>query len=104
MRTVDRDTAKRLVTDYINSSYNVEGDELVVIEEETIERPYGWVFVYNSRQYLETGQFRYMLAGNGPIVVERADGSMHQLGTALPMEESMRLYEERRNSGTVEPR
>lgn len=34
-----------------------ETSEWVIIEDETIERKYGWFFFYQSREYMETGNF-----------------------------------------------
>jgi hypothetical protein len=90
---VDKIAAGKLVEGYINSLYHVEGDTLVVVDEATIGKDYGWIFFYNSRRYLETNNLSYALAGNGPIVVERKDGALTQLGTALPLEESINNYE-----------
>jgi hypothetical protein len=40
----------------------------------TIERPFGWVFLYNSQKFLETRDPMFQLAGNGPIIVNRHNG------------------------------
>jgi Immunity protein 35 len=44
-------------------------DPFVVVEEKTIETPFGWVFFYNSKRFVETGEYQYQLAGNGPVIV-----------------------------------
>ena len=93
---VNLETAREIAARHVNATYNVEGDDLVILDEETIEKDYGWVFFYTSRRYLETGEFRYMLAGNAPIIVEKEDGSLHELGTALPFQEYVREYEQLR--------
>lgn len=82
---IDKNTAEKLVTEYINAACNFDdGDTLVVVDEETIEKTYGWVFFYTSRFYLETGDDIYAVVGNGPTIVESKDGTLHILGTALP--------------------
>ena len=68
-------------------------DTLVILEEETIERPWGWVFFYTSRLWRETGDFRYALAGNAPLIVERDSGRILPTGTALPLEQYIENYE-----------
>ena len=93
---IDKNAARKLVEDYINSSYQVEGDSLVILDEETLEKDYGWIFFYTSRRYLETNLISHMLAGNGPVIVEKENGALTQLSTALPLEESIRDYEGRR--------
>lgn len=93
---MDIDSAKALVLKVVNSSYHVPGDELVIVDENTIEKDYGWVFFYTSRRYVETGDISEMVVGNGPIVVEKADGSITRLGTARPVEHYLREYESKR--------
>jgi hypothetical protein len=65
----------------------------LVLEDETIDRPYGWVFFYQSREYVETGDARTMLFGNAPLIFNRASGEIRVTGTALPAEEYLRQYE-----------
>jgi len=69
--------AERFVTE---QSRSVEGGA-VIISERTIEKSYGWIFSYNSKRYLQTGNPLEALGGNGPLVVERADGRVHALGS-----------------------
>jgi hypothetical protein len=68
-------------------------DTLVVLEEKTIERPWGWVFFYTSRLWHQTGELRYALAGNAPLIVERHSGRILPTGTALPVEQYIANYE-----------
>jgi hypothetical protein len=65
----------------------------VVLEDETIDRPYGWVFFYQSREYVETGDARKVLFGNAPLIFNRASGEVRVTGTALPIEDHLRQYE-----------
>jgi hypothetical protein len=51
-------------------------DELRIIPEETLERSFGWVFFYNSKAYLESGDESFLIAGNAPIIVDRRSMSM----------------------------
>jgi hypothetical protein len=61
-------------------------DEWVVLEDCTIERDSGWVFFYDSRLFRETGDSCYIIAGNSPFFVRRADGAVFVTGTAHPIE------------------
>ena len=92
----DRDTATRLVRDEI-ARWNAEDplpddDEVVLREEHTEEHPFGWVFFFNSRRYVETRDLSYALGGNGPLIVDRRDGSIHQMSPAYALEDSIRAY------------
>ena len=62
----------------------------------TITKPYGWIFFYNSRTYLETGNVLAMLAGNGPVVVLSSSGEVVMLGTARPTEAEISAFEDSR--------
>ncbi|KIQ26024.1 YrhB domain-containing protein [Xanthomonas campestris] len=70
-----------------------DGDALVVLESETIERLWGWMFFYTSRKWHETGDFQYAIAGNAPYIVERQSGKILATGTALPPEQYIEAYE-----------
>jgi Immunity protein 35 len=68
-------------------------DEIVVVDEYTIEKPWGWVFFHTSKKWLETHDIRYAIAGNSPLIVERASGKIIDTGTAMPIERYIENYE-----------
>ena len=68
-------------------------NEAVVLEDVTITKPYGWVFFYQSRAFIETGEVGQRLAGNAPIIFDRFDGELRVTGTAEPIEHYLREYE-----------
>jgi hypothetical protein len=70
-------------------------DLFVVVEKHTIEKAFGWVFFYNSKKYLEKGTFRFRLAGNGPVIVNKDTGAIEFFGSNEPPEELIRDYEGR---------
>jgi hypothetical protein len=72
---------------------NRSNDPWVVGYEFTIEKPFGWVFFYNSKKFLETGEIGFALAGNGPAMVNRYDGTIEFGGTANPPEFYIEEYE-----------
>jgi hypothetical protein len=55
---------------------NESGDPFVVVDENTIEASFGWVFFYNSKKFLGTGISRHRLAGNGPVLFNRGTGEI----------------------------
>jgi hypothetical protein len=96
-RMIDRLTAERIAYTFLNSStWNQIGDEFCILQELTLEKEYGWVFFYNSERYLTTGDQQFYLYGNVPIVVERADGSVHPLPPYPFLEDAIVLYEQQR--------
>jgi hypothetical protein len=90
-----REEAAEVATRHVNDRYDDPDDHLVVLDTPVMRKPYGWVFFYQSRRYLDTGDFRHQLVGNGPVVV-CDDGTVHPLGSALGPEGEIRDFEFRR--------
>lgn len=68
-------------------------DELILVEEATVDKPWGWVFFYTSKKWKETADLRYAIAGNAPIIVEKATGRLIETGTARDIEYYIENYE-----------
>ncbi len=64
------------------------GDELGILREETKEIEQGWVFFYNSADYVRTRHPLSALVGNGPLLVLR-DGRIAVLPTSVSWQEAM---------------
>lgn len=68
------------------------GTDLVIIEKSILERDFAWVFPFNTREYVETGNIRKMALGLGPVVVNRATGAA-TLAPPMPIERFLEQYE-----------
>ena len=90
MASIDVNQAAAIAAEEIRR----EGAEhdFVILEDQTEEHPFGWVFFYVPRRYLETGSPNDLVPGNGPLVVER-DGQMTFLTTSVPPEVAIAEYE-----------
>ena len=66
---------------------------LQLIREQTIEKPYGWVFFYQSEAFLRTRNFSDMVLGNAPFLVKRTDGAVVIFGTADSIDWYLDQYE-----------
>ena len=93
---IDREQAKKLAAGWL-TTHSADGGaerplELCLLEDDTMEANFGWVFFYTSRLYRETGDLRYAIAGNAPLIVDRVDGSLHVTGTAQPVEYYIEQY------------
>ncbi|MGE0482253.1 MAG: YrhB domain-containing protein [Phycisphaerae bacterium] len=71
--------------------------DYVLMDDQTVERPFGWVFFYTTREYLKTRDPQHLVPGTAPFVVHRRDGSIEHLATSLPPKRAIDLYEERWN-------
>lgn len=85
--------ARKIANQYLLTLEPDIGESLQIVDSETIEKSFGWVFFYNSKEYLKTGDFRYMLTGNSPFIVNRNSGEVHITGTAKPIEDYIVDYE-----------
>jgi hypothetical protein len=90
---LNRQQAQDLVEGMIGEIDGDSDDWAVVQAESTIEKPWGWIFFYQSRKYLETGEFSCQLLGNSPIFVNRKTGIAWVSGTAESVEEYIQQYE-----------
>ena len=85
---MNKEQAKKSVLDYIDADKN----DFVIVEEATLEEDFGWVIFYDSRSHNETGMFRFAIAGNAPLIVERDTGRILETGTAYPIERYLISY------------
>ena len=96
-----REEAKQLVYKHINAAdpYAVQSVELAILDSETIEKEYGWVFFYDTKEYLMTGDILDTLVGNAPYIVNKYTGEIIETGTANPIEDYIAEYEARSGYG-----
>jgi hypothetical protein len=72
------------------AEYGRHGVECVLLDEHTLEEPFGWVFFYQSAAYIRSDETRDQLAGNSPLVVWRDTGEIQTTGTAYPLDHYLR--------------
>ena len=94
---LSRDEARALVVAEVSRppKYPSPGaaTDLVVVDEDTIEKDWGWVFFYTSQRYLETRNITEAIAGNPPYIVNRHTGEVRVTGTGQPTEHYIAQYE-----------
>jgi hypothetical protein len=91
--------ATRLAREWVQHHSSV-ADEVVLIEKETITRPYGWFFFYNSKQFLATQDVEYALFGNAPILVDKR-GHVHVTGTTCAVAHYVAEFDARYQRGEL---
>ena len=72
-------------------------DEYIIVEDQVAEMSWGWIFIYNSRQFIETGDDQYHLMGNAPIFINRETGQIRHTGTANDVDYYIAEYENELN-------
>lgn len=97
--TIDLETARRLALEEAHRDY-YKPNGLALLDDMTITKPYGWVFFYDSKRHIETGNPLHMLGGNGPIVVEKDSGRVTPLGSARAPETEIATFEQENGFST----
>ena len=67
MNTISADDARKIANEYLLKLEPEIGESLQLVDNATIEKSFGQVFFYNSKDHLETDDFKYMLAGECSI-------------------------------------
>jgi hypothetical protein len=71
----------------------ISNGEFRLLLQDTLDKPYGWVFFYDHKKFVEGGDEKFQLGGNAPVIVDRANGELRVTGTAKPLEEYLAEYE-----------
>ena len=90
-----RTQAREIVQAELLRRCQIPGDSFVIIDDLTVERPFGWVFFYDSKKYLDSGRVEDAIAGNGPVLVNKNSGHVEFCGSHKPVQSSIRDYEEK---------
>lgn len=83
----------RVIVEEAISEFMPVDEEWVIVDDYTIEKPWGWVFFYNSREYATTGDPQYQLFGNAPYIVNKETSELSETGTAEDIEVYIARYE-----------
>jgi Immunity protein 35 len=89
MKKYSLQDATQLVETYLQTAKSEIGLALVILSDETIRGESGWLFFYNSVEFINTGDVEFALAGNGPIRVLET-GELTQLSSATSIEEAVK--------------
>ena len=78
---IDLKEARRLVYEFFRTltSSNEDPSDLASREDMTRDESFGWVFFWDDRRYIETGDDLYSIEGNLPLVVLRKTGQVMYL-------------------------
>jgi len=91
---VNCNDALNLANEYLLNNWVLEEDSAIILEDKTIDAEFGWVFFYESKNYIDSGDYADMLMGNAPIIINKNTGEIHITGTAEPIEFYIQSYKE----------
>ena len=85
--------ALETVREHLASSEELPQVEPAIVAGETIEKPWGWVFFWNTRLFAETGDFEHAMFGTPPVCVNKSDGKATSVEPLDSIERAIRRYE-----------
>ncbi len=88
---IDRQEAQRRAEAHA-AELEPERDDLRVAEENTIEEDRFCVFIVNCQAFIEDGDVMAQLLSIPPLLVNKHDGSVHELPTQYPPEHYLDRY------------
>lgn len=83
-RVIEREAAVRAVEEQLERDYqqwravSVEAVRMAVVRVKKHELV--WIVSWPSEDFVRTRNSKYALVGNGPYLVDRVDGGLHQIG------------------------
>ncbi|MFF5522568.1 YrhB domain-containing protein [Streptomyces coeruleorubidus] len=81
---IEREAAVQAVEDQLERDYQqwraagVDAMRMAVVDVE--EHELVWIVSWTSEEFVRTRNPEFMLAGNGPFLVDRVDGGLHRVG------------------------
>ncbi|MEU5116869.1 YrhB domain-containing protein [Streptomyces longwoodensis] len=81
---IEREAAVQAVEDQLERDYQqwraagVDAKRMAVVDVE--EHELVWIVSWTSEEFVRTRSPQFMLGGNGPYLVDRVDGGLHQIG------------------------
>lgn len=92
---IDKKMALEKASSEVKELGSSAGDSFSLMLDEIIDIEVGWLFFYNSTEYIETSNPSSRLAGNGPFVVLNKDGEIiHLPSSSLWREELKNLIKQ----------
>jgi Immunity protein 35 len=89
---IDFQEALKIANQYLRNFSETPG-RLALDLAHLQQREYGWVFVFNTPEFIQTRDWNYQLASSEPFMVLRHGGEVIQFDAALPIEEYLEEYE-----------
>ncbi|WOT39463.1 YrhB domain-containing protein [Streptomyces coeruleorubidus] len=86
---IEREAAVRAVEEQLERDYQrwraggADALRMAVVDVE--EHELVWIVHWTSERFVRTRDPEFMLAGNGPYLVDRVDGGLHQVGVVSAM-------------------
>lgn len=92
---ITKEIAIEKIEEYLRNKSLRSVNTFVLLHDNIREFEYGWVFFYQNKTYLETGNILDLLGGNSPLIVNKYDGEITATGTAHKVDYYIKEYVKR---------
>lgn len=92
-RRIGRPEAFRIAEEYLRRLSEEVEAKLVIVDELTIQKTYGWVFFYDTEEHHLHGTSGSGLGGNSPFLVEKHGGAIRALPEHGSLKRQLAAYE-----------
>jgi Immunity protein 35 len=87
---------KQLALDELHKIEKISNIELALLESKTREFEYGWVFFYQAKEFILTGNMDSLVGGNAPIIVDKYYKTVYITGTGNDISFYIQKYSDER--------
>lgn len=91
MSALTREQAATKVLEHAAELFSGVSD-LVINVPHVLESDAAWVFPYNSRRFLDSGDINYALMSNNPVLVCKRTGKLHTCPGGMSAEEILETF------------
>ncbi len=94
---IDLNRAKEIANKKLEELGNNTQIQLAIIDDEIVEFENGWLFCYQSADYVNTGNFGALISGTAPLIVDKENESVHITDTTMTEDFYIEKYNKYRN-------
>ncbi|WP_367389137.1 YrhB domain-containing protein [Lewinella sp. LCG006] len=98
MTMIELNEAIELAKEKLDEIEKKSGINLSLMYEETLELEFGWMFFYQSKAFVETGDLGAMVGGNAPMIIDKHNSSVNMTGTRRDENYYIELYRKYRDN------
>ena len=66
--------------------------DVQLLISDVMEKDFDWIFLFDSKEYVETGNNSSRLAGNSPLIFDKLDGKIYITGTSDSLDSYIEQY------------
>ena len=89
---INFEKAKILASLKLEEIAKISNSNLTFLNQDTITFEFGWVFFYQSEEFVRFGKLEKMIGGNAPILVDKFDGTIYLTGTRKDIHEYVEIF------------